>query len=161
MPVPWGRGALVGLLAAGTGLICFAVASRRMPVAGEPAVWPGPLWEPDPADDERDRHRRAIVQRNLSKEEATRELLAGRLPLLQAAARFRAADAAVPAQWRFARGAQASGLGEGERLCREVIARARVWLASEGSPQAADVLARLEAELERLRDKDGTIRLPD
>jgi hypothetical protein len=126
-----------------------------------PPARPSPLEQIGPEEEELDRRLQVTVRRNMRKEEAIGELLAGRLTLVQAAARFRDADAAVPAEWRYVRPDTAPGPGEGERRCREVIARVRLWLANNQPPQAAEVTARLEAELQHLLDKDGVVRLPD
>ena len=88
-----------------------------------------------------------------------RDLLAGRLTLPQAAARFRDAEKEHPFTWPPP--SAATGPAEGERLCRVVMDQANFWVETNLPSQAAAVAARLEAELERHRDPDGTVRLPD
>ena len=55
----------------------------------------------------------------------------------------------------------ADGPGDDERLCREVITRVNRWLQVKQPARATEVVARLEAELERHRARDGVLRLPD
>jgi hypothetical protein len=81
------------------------------------------------------------------------------MTLLQAAAQFRDVEMSLPVPWapRIA----ATGSAEEERLCRTVIAMARGWMEEHVPAAAADMTARLEAELEQHRGPDGTVRLPD
>ena len=54
-----------------------------------------------------------------------------------------------------------AALSEGEHYCRLVIRWEQVWLIHP-DPEAADEVAnRREAELQRLRESDGIIRLPE
>jgi hypothetical protein len=102
------------------------------------------------------------IARCAAREEVTQDLLAGRLTLPQAAARFRALNAAVgpnvpPLGLWF------PGATEEERLCRQVIAwveSASTVPRSPGSGRTAR--RRLVAELTALLDQGhGVIRLPE
>jgi hypothetical protein len=115
--------------------------------------------ESSPTDEEMERRLQVFLLRSAVKDEAVRDLFAGRLTLLQAAARFRDVEKAHPITW--APGNTATGPAEGERLCRVVMAMADGWLVKYSPPMAADVVARLEAELQRHRGPDGIVRLPD
>ncbi len=105
-----------------------------------------------------ERQRQAVLARMAAKDRVVAELVAGRLTLSQAAARFRGLSVALP---DGAHPPGAEGRTEGERLCREVMARAAVWLADHAPDRAAAVAARLEAELRQQLGRDGTVRLPD
>jgi hypothetical protein len=107
-------------------------------------------------DDDLERRQQAVLRRVLAKTEAVKELRAGRLTLVQAAARFRDADAAGPP------GCEPGPLpADEEGLCRAVIAWVRGSYVVDRFPEAPAMVARLEAELERLRGPDGIVRLPD
>ncbi|HEX5269789.1 MAG TPA: hypothetical protein VFW33_04840 [Gemmataceae bacterium] len=87
----------------------------------------------------------AVVTRREAKERATQELLAGRLSLAQAAARFREADALPGGCPRRCR---APGRTEEERSCREVIGWAVAAAERAGGPGIGRAIRRrLEAEL--------------
>jgi hypothetical protein len=98
--------------------------------------------------------------RLLAKGRLTREVAAGRRPLLEAAALFRALDRRPPAP------ADPAGMPAGSagvltaeaRWCRQVL----TWVAALPGPAAPAeaVVARLEAEFAALRRR-GPIRLPD
>ncbi len=96
-----------------------------------------------------------LTARLTGKDAAIRDLRAGRLTLLQAAARFRdlngADDTAAIDRWgRFA------GATQEERLCRQVIQ----WAGAAG-PAGEPTRRRLEAELaDLLARNNGSIRLP-
>ena len=92
----------------------------------------------------RDEHRRALERLEV-KQQIIADLIAGRLPLLDAAARFRDAHA-NPAE-------------DGERLCRVVIGW--VYLTLSERPERAEALAnRLEQELQVIVSRQGLVRLP-
>jgi hypothetical protein len=96
-------------------------------------------------------------RRRAGKDRAAEAALAGRLTLLQAAAAWRDLDAGLPpgqlAAWRL----QADGDTDGERYCREVLARARAL--AEGRPDGGEAAERLGRQLEdALAGED--IRLP-
>ncbi|HKI33340.1 MAG TPA: hypothetical protein VKA46_15915 [Gemmataceae bacterium] len=103
----------------------------------------------------------AAAARMAAKEQTTQDLLAGRLTLLQAAARFRAHNASPP---RLAADLadHIAGATEEERLCRQVIGWAK-GAAATTSPGAGErTRQRLEAELAGLlAQNNGIIRLPE
>jgi hypothetical protein len=109
--------------------------------------------------EELDRRREAVLRSIAVKEGVVAQLIAGRLTLPQAAARFRDLKAESPDD--DAPPGPACDRGEGERLCRQVMGWADSWLADHAPERAGAVAARLEAELRRLRDRTGTVRLPD
>jgi hypothetical protein len=115
--------------------------------------------EGPPTDEELERRRQIFLLRDDGKFRATMDLLAGRLTLVQAAARFRAVEAGLPVTWAPRPGAP--GPAGDERLCRLVIELAVGWVKRNEPELASEVAARLEAELERHREADGTIHLPD
>jgi hypothetical protein len=102
------------------------------------------------------------IARCAVREEVTQELLAGRLTLPEAAARFRALNAAAgpsvpPLGLWFA------GATEEERLCRQVIAWTESASTSPRSPGSSlPARRRLEAELNALLEQGhGVITLPE
>jgi hypothetical protein len=115
--------------------------------------------ESPPTEEELERRRQVFLRREAAKHQAAMDLLAGRLTLLQAAAGFRDVEEALPVTWAPRRAAP--GPAGAERLCRLVMDRANAWMERNRPGRAAGVAARLEAELERRRRPDGTIRLPD
>lgn len=161
LPV-WLRCSVAALLvASAAGLIYLAADTtsrqaldRDAPTNVQPDLDEGLL-----TDDEMDRRRQIHIHRSVIRDRAIRELLAGRLTLVQAAAQFRDVEEDHPVSW-WPQNA-ATGSAEGERLCRMVIGRATGWVESHLPSQAAAVAARLVAELEEHRSPDGTVRLPD
>jgi hypothetical protein len=151
-------GLLVGLAAC---LLCLAPQALRplgLDFGDLPALYRR-LEESHRRREELDHRREVLLRRIAAKEQVVAELVAGRLTLLQAAARFRdlkeePPDMADPPGYPC-------GCSEGERLCREVMAWADGWLAERAPQRAAAVAARLEAELRRHRDRAGMVRLPD
>jgi hypothetical protein len=125
----------------------------------EPSIAQCVLDDKSPMDEEMERRRQIYLQRYAVRDRAVRILLAGRLTLLQAAAQFRDVEKALPVTWapRIA----ATGPAEGERLCQRVIAMAKDWMEEHVPAAAADMTARLEAQLEQHRGADGTVHLPD
>jgi hypothetical protein len=104
------------------GVVILAAARKRGEHAG-PAAGPGaeqPGDECGPVTPE-------VLDRLYRKRAVTQELLAGRLGLLEAAARFRALDGASPSFHRGRFRAAYPG-GDEERHCREVIARVETEL---------------------------------
>jgi len=149
------------LIAGAAGLIYFGadIAFRRKIDRNAPSTVLSHLDEGSPTDEEME-HRLQIHKHRIAvKDRAVRDLLDGRLTLLQAAARFRDLETEQPLTW-WPRNA-ATGPADGERLCRMVMDRANGWMQANRPAQAADFAARLEAELERHRGQDGTVRLPD
>jgi hypothetical protein len=97
------------------------------------------------------------IQRCKAKEDVVRDVIAGRLTLLEAAARFRDVNASWPKARAVLQQAYA-GLPYELALCRQVIAYAEVEL--RWSDQKDRVLRRLEAELEEHLRRYGKVCLP-
>jgi hypothetical protein len=155
----WRRwSAAVLLTAVGAGLVYIGadLLSRLGRDFGELAALQRRLDESARRDEELDGHREVYLRRIVVKEQAVGELLAGRLTLPQAAARFRDVEEALPVTWGPPCCA-ASGSAEGERWCREVMA----WVQTQHGEDLPALAARLEADLRRHRGTDGTVRLPD
>jgi hypothetical protein len=117
---------------------------------------------PGPSLEEERRHHEELqekcktsVARCFAKDAVAAKVLAGRLTLLEAAARFRDLDRGPPAfDWEHFR-AGTPNMSDEERHCREVINRvASTW------PDEAAVVVRLERELEKHR-RHGTLHLPE
>src|SRR5262249_25337141 len=87
------------------------------------------------------------LRRNALREEAVAALVAGRMTLLEAAARYRALAQETPGyHWeQFRLGYP--GASDEERHCRQVIAAVQARLRDKPD-ETAEVVARLEAELE-------------
>jgi hypothetical protein len=161
MRVPWRQWLVSGpLIAVAVGLTYFGVRidSRLGMRIGEPGT-PEPTLDENLRTEELERRRQLLLRRYVAKEQAVRELLAGRLTLLQAAARFRDAEAAVPVGWGPP--CTDSGPTKGKRLCWDVITWARGWLAENQPAQATEVITRLEAELQQHRAEYGVVELPE
>jgi hypothetical protein len=156
----WSAAAL--LAAGGAVLISFNADSlfRRGLDFGELASLNRELDETSRMDRELECRRELVMRRYVAKEQAVRELLAGRLTLLQTAARFRDVEESLPVTWGPPRRAS-SGPAEAERLCRDVMAWAHGWVEENLPAQAAEVAACLEAELQQHRSPDGAVYLPD
>jgi len=104
--------------------------------------------------------RLAVAHRlRLAKRELAAEVMAGRLTLREAAGRCHSLDLQTPNfNWEaFLR--NNPGQSEGECYCWQVIRYVEELLGDRPS-EAAEVCARLEAELQGYREPDGTIRLP-
>ena len=86
------------------------------------------------------------IQRCKAKEDVVRDVIAGELTLLQAAARFRDVNASWPKARAVVQQAYA-GLPYEHALCRQVIAYAEAELRHQGSAHKDSVLHGLEAEL--------------
>ncbi len=101
-----------------------------------------------------------VLRRVDEKQAVSREVLAGRLTLVEAAARFRTVNTAYPESMSYLRNLCSGGSDE-ERLCRQVIG----WVEGEGSggdrAETHRVVARLEAELQELLRSEAGIRLPE
>jgi hypothetical protein len=113
----------------------------------------------DQNDAELERRQLVLLRRIEAKERVLHQLLAGRLTLVEAAVRFRAIERELPVTWYPPR--DVGGAGEDERLCREVMHRVESWFIAHKPAEAAQVTARLEAELQQFRGPDGVVRLPD
>jgi hypothetical protein len=155
----WRRwSAAVVFTAVGAGLMYFsaAILPRLGLDFGELAALQRQLDEVGRVDEELDHHRGIVLRRIVAKQQVVGELQAGRLTLLQAAARFRDLEEALPVTRGWPPRAT-SGPAEGERWCREVMA----WAQTQHGEYLPDLAARLEADLRRHRGTDGTVRLPD
>jgi hypothetical protein len=162
MPAPSRWWSVVALLAVGVaGLIGYGAGAH---FRTGPGFWdlPTPRLDADPCgqpDAEQERRLQVLRCRAAARERAARDLLAERLTLGQAAARMRAVERDLPVTWGSRQ--TEGGPGEDERLCRDVMAWARSWVAENLPAVAGPVARRLEAELERLRGPDGIVHLPD
>ncbi|HXG08327.1 MAG TPA: hypothetical protein VNK04_00910 [Gemmataceae bacterium] len=105
--------------------------------------------EIDRAGQERERQeqRRAEDALEKAKEEVAAALVAGRLTLWEAGARFAALDEQFPCVRGEGASRRFPGRSEEERRCREVIAYAEELLADQPD-QAEELVARLQLELE-------------
>jgi hypothetical protein len=162
MPLHWHPLPVTALFIGGAaGLIYFGsdTGSRRDSDSNSPSIAQCLLDKKSPTDEETDRRRQILLERHAVKERAVKKLLAGQLTLLEAAVQFRDVEAAQPITW--GPDIAATGPADGERLCRAVISMAKGWMEEHVPAAAADMNARLEAELEQHRGPDGTIRLPD
>ena len=100
------------------------------------------------------------IQRCKAKEDVVRDVIAGELTLLQAAARFRDVNASWPKARTFLQQAYA-GLPYEHALCRQIIVYAEAELRHQGSSAQKDsVLHRLEAELAEHLRRHGKVCLP-
>jgi hypothetical protein len=158
---------------AGSGFLCFALAVSSL--AAALALFPGlaaavglDLWNVPAALDalgrgaeqrrRLDEAMRAVQVRTALKAETAEDLVAGRLTLPEAAARFRRLDAGTPEEYRHGWRLLAQGTSDDERYCRQVIAH--VGMLVLGRDDAADVLAGLNKQLEEALAR-GDLRLPD
>ena len=100
-----------------------------------------------------------VVQQCLSaKQQIINELIAGRLPLLEATARFQAEHSTSAACLATATGVPMTN-GDGENMCRTVIGW--VFLTLSNRPEEAErVSTRLELELQGHLDTCGKVNLP-
>jgi hypothetical protein len=149
------------LMAGAAGLIYFGAdkAPRRALVGNTPSSVQSYPDEGSLSDAEMERRQQIYLQRIVIKDRAVRDLLAGRLTLVQAAAQFRDVEKEHPVTW-WPRNTEPSPT-EGERLCRMVMEKANGWVKATLPSQATAMAARLEAELEHHRGPDGTVCLPD
>jgi hypothetical protein len=93
------------------------------------------------------------LHRLRAKQQVIAELINGRVPLLEATARFWAAQCPAKEQ------AGAPPSDDGEQLCRTVIGWA--YLALSERPERADAFSEeLEQELQAHLTRHGTVRLP-
>jgi hypothetical protein len=103
---------------------------------------------------------RLVTRRVMDKLWLGQELRAGRLTLLETAARLRAIDRRPPAfQWELFR-ATYPGASDEERHCREAIAFVRAGFVDEPEEIVTETVTRLEAELQRLLVR-GEVHLPE
>jgi hypothetical protein len=141
-------------------LLALALAA----LAGTGKRW-GTRARRPPAEDEAereaqlDRRLRVAQARIDAKWKVIEQVLAGRLALLAAAARFRALND-EPADCPCREDHFGPATSRGEKLCRQVIAWAREMAREEGSSAALAAVDRLEAELKAILARDGRVRLP-
>lgn len=103
----------------------------------------------------------SVTERIAQKERLAYELIAGRVTLFQAAARFRAVNQQHPETMQDMRKAFPGGSDE-EKLCRQVIAWAQVLLTHSTPPSQREArIGQLEAELEEQLTRTGKVTLPD
>ena len=122
------------------------------------AALPDELRSDPEQEREFERCDRVLKMRLAVKEACIQELIAGRITLFEAAARFRRVNEEYP----VASDAQefVSESPE-ERLCQQVILWTRVTLRSCPSMASDDFVEQLEQELRRHKEPNGAIRLPD
>ena len=103
--------------------------------------------------------RASVLNRLARRQEIARDVIAGRLSLLEAAVGFRRLNEQCPDFAAAYRRGYPGATAE-ESLCRQVI----YWVFNELEPKAPDrareVTSRLEAELESHLSRDGTVHLP-
>jgi hypothetical protein len=95
--------------------------------------------------------------RIIAKRHIAREAADGTRPLLQAAALFRVLNRYPPAL--PAAHPSSDGRSEEERLCRQVIMY--VTSREDGGAEADAAAVRLEAELQEVLRREGTVQFPD
>jgi hypothetical protein len=122
---------------------------------------PGPAALDEPPADDLDLALAWLRRSLAAKDQVTGEVIAGRLRLPEAAARFRALEAARPSRYCDPHTELLPGDSEGERLCREVIWHVQGRLHWDDPAREQEVTARLEAELRDQLARDGTVRLPE
>jgi len=105
-----------------------------------------------------DAQQRAVHQRMESKNQVAWEVIAGRLPLTEAAARFRDLCSSSPYFNEERYLTFNPGVSDEERYCRVLIAWVRMVLYDRPE-HAREVATRLEAELAK-RLLDGPLQLP-
>jgi hypothetical protein len=159
------RGAFVLLLALiGTLTLGFVAHRHRLfdmgPGSGSIVDAMNNLARLEQENAELDRVSAMLLRIQHSKAEVTSDVIAGRVSLPAAAARFRASTAELPAPRRGKLEDIYAGSSDGERECRRVIAFIRAALS--GEPARRDlVVARLESELRDCLQGDGSLRLPE
>jgi hypothetical protein len=136
-------------------------------LAGTRKRWGTSGWRPGapPAEDQAarearmERQLRVALARINAKRKLIQQVLAGRLGLLEAAARFRDLND-EPADCPCRDDHHRPGASRGENLCRQVLIWAREVAREQDSSAARATVARLEAELKAILARDGDVRLP-
>lgn len=102
----------------------------------------------------------AVLRRLQIKELIVSEMLAGRLTMLEAAARFQALHRGDE---RFAKqmAIYFKGQNEEERFCRSVMDFARMRLQQMEPEREAETMAVYERELQAAMNRDGLVVLPE
>jgi hypothetical protein len=95
----------------------------------------------------------------LARDKVIQEVIAGRLTLLAAAARFRALDLELPNRAQVKLETCFSGNSDDERQCRRVIQFVALELKEPSRCQ--EIVARLEAEFQAHLRQYGAVRLPE
>jgi hypothetical protein len=101
-----------------------------------------------------------VIRHQQTKIEVAHNVIAGRLSLPVAAARFRASSAELPSWRRPPLENFYPGVSQGERECRRVIAFVSAALWEEPSRRDL-VVSRLESELREYLQRDGSVHLPE
>jgi hypothetical protein len=105
-------------------------------------------------------HQNAVVlQRCAAKAIIIRDLIEGRLTLVQAAGGFHDLNRANPDVPNSIELDPFPDASEGESLCRQVISWVKAERGGNRSPQASSVIQDLEAQLQDLLKRDGTAHL--
>jgi hypothetical protein len=151
--------AVLAALAAGIGFL------YRFAVSDAPWDWTRPFALQARLQDERSREAALdsevgeAFQRVQAKQRVKADLIAGRITLFEAAARYRDLSAGQANYLRLLR-AYYPGRSDEERLCRSVIDHVRhVLIGQRKEPD--EFIASLEAELHEHLERYGTVRLPD
>jgi hypothetical protein len=110
-------------------------------------------------DEQLDDQIQAAGERSAAKNEVAEDVAAGRLTLLEGAARFRDLDASAAESYRQGWRRLAQGASDDERYCRQVLGYLAAVLRDRPDGGAA-VRGRLEAELQRRLER-GELRLPE
>jgi hypothetical protein len=103
---------------------------------------------------------RETAIRGAARQQAAEDVVAGRITLLEAAARFGELNSQLPNGGRKIL-LYSTGASEGERLCWQVIRWIRHNQLNLSEAEARTVERRLETELEDLLERDGTVQLPE
>jgi hypothetical protein len=114
---------------------------------------PGPV---EPARQDDIAYKRAVADRRIEgKYHVTLDLIAGRITLPEAAARFKMLNE-TPADCPLRYDNEAEGNSQEERLYRQVINWAVTEVAQTSETKADEFSERLEAKLQELLRRDGT-----
>jgi hypothetical protein len=121
------------------------------------------IWDLQQGEQQRkidlDRQQDVILRRIAAKEEVIEQLVAGRIDLYTAAARFRALNDLPPQAWDNLRLAF-PGETIAEQACRQVIGSVESRQRHHSPGEAEDWACRLEADLQEHLQRYGTVRLP-
>jgi hypothetical protein len=148
----------VSALVAGLTLLPCLAGSVGLDFRNVPATLDS-LQQEAQLDERLDEQIQATQERSAAKNGVTEDVAAGRLTLLEGAARFRDLDASAPEGYRRAWRQLAKGASDDERYCRQVLGYLAAVLRNRPGGGAA-VRGRLEAELRRRLER-GELRLPE
>jgi hypothetical protein len=118
------------------------------------------LHEAQRLGEEKDAVLAALYEVHVARQAVLADLVARRLTLREAAARFRDLAQDTPDYPWYLLRASFPGPTDDERFCHQVIRHVQSYVSVVRPDEEAEVVARLEAELEACREPDGTIRLP-